>query len=126
MMAAMMNDPVHADCRETIAKLATQVGKMTVQLDMAKWENRWRPMSEHIFPWRHERMIVVAVSSLPLAATEIYRVRCGEHGALFADDMTLSLIEMGWLPYAWRPDDTPALDTEGFEPLREDYLTKGQ
>jgi len=58
------------------------------------------------------------------------RLRCSAVSALsmahifLRDGGMLSLIEQGWIPYAWREDDLPSRDDEKFPPLWTDYLTK--
>lgn len=84
---------------------------------------KWRPMTEHAFPWPHERVLVVAFSR-DGSVTDVLRVRVGEHGAFFPEGNMLSIHEDGWVPFAWREDDTPARDDEKWPPLWTDYLTE--
>ncbi len=83
----------------------------------------WRPMTEHIFPWAHKNIVVVAFARGDEGITDVFRVHVEEHGALFNDWPFLSLHEQGWIPFAWRIDDTPVREDVGFPPLWTDYLT---
>lgn len=85
----------------------------------------WRPMSEHTFPWSHKKLIVVAFDKDSEDVTDVFRVHVGEHGALFNDTPFLSLHEQGWIPFAWRIDDTPEREDTRFPPAWTDYLTEG-
>lgn len=86
----------------------------------------WRPMTEHIFPWNVRDVIVIAVHP---DGTEraIFRCTVAEHGALFEKGGgMISLHEMGWVPYAWQEDNTPARDDAKWPPMLSDYLTEAQ
>lgn len=84
----------------------------------------WRPMTEHVFPWSHEKLIVVAFDKDDPPSIEIFCARVGEHGALFTQGTMLSLHEQRWIPFAWRIDDSPRRDDMAFPPLLTDYLTE--
>lgn len=83
----------------------------------------WRPMSGHVFPWEHRHLIVMAFAADEPTEIEIFRCRCAEHGALFPENTSmLTIIEQGWVPYAWCVDESPARDDEKFPPMWRDYL----
>lgn len=84
----------------------------------------WRPIPERAAPWPHDKIIVAAFSKDDPNATDVFRVRVGEHGALFPYGQMLSLHEDGWIPFAWRIDDTPERDDARLPPLWTDYLTE--
>lgn len=85
----------------------------------------WKPMSEHQFPWEHRDMIVMAFAKDDLADVDIFRCTCAEHGALFPKNTTfLSIIEQGWIPFAWCIDDSPEREDAKFPPMWTDYLTE--
>lgn len=90
--------------------------------------NDWRPMSEHVFPWSHRCVLVMAFGKDDDPANsdglEILRCRVAEHGAMFqVNGGMLSIHEEGWIPFAWRLDDCPARDDAKWPPLWSDYLT---
>lgn len=83
----------------------------------------WRPFTEHVFPWDHEHLIVMAFAHDDPTEVEIFRCRVAEHGALFPENTSfLTILEQGWVPYAWRRDDSPPRDDERFPPMWSDYL----
>ncbi len=85
-------------------------------------ESPWRPMTEHVFPWPHRDMIVMAFD-VKSEGPEIFRCVCAEHGAIFPKrGGMLSLHEEGWVPFAWRVDDAPERDDDKWPPLWTDYL----
>lgn len=82
-------------------------------------------MSEHKFPWRYEHIIIVTFAKDEPAEIEIFRCHVGEHGALFPEGTTfLSVIEQGWIPFAWCEDDSPVRDDKKYPPMWTDYLTE--
>jgi hypothetical protein len=84
----------------------------------------WQPMSANPFPWDHKDVILVAFAKDNPNEIEIFRCVCAEHGAYFPKDGgTLSVIELGWIPFAWREDDSPTPEDEKFPPMWTDYLT---
>ena len=84
----------------------------------------WRPMTEHAFPWDHEDLIIAAFASDDDSSVEVFRCVCAEHGALFPKGGgMLSIIELGWVPFAFCVGDVPERDDVAFPPLRTDYLT---
>ncbi len=87
----------------------------------------WRPMTEHVFPWEHRNLLVVAFHNADPESVDVFRCVCAEHGALFmrAGGM-LSIHEEGWRPFAWRKDDTPTRDDVNLPPLWTDYLTEAE
>lgn len=86
--------------------------------------NDWRPMSEHQFPWPHRDLIVLAFAYNDSNERDVFRCKCAEHGALFIKSSGfLSIIEEGYIPYAWKLDDTPERDDEKLPPMWTDYLT---
>lgn len=87
--------------------------------------SRWRPMTEHAFPWPHTRLIVVAFHRDDLSV-DVLRVRVGEHGAFFPENSMLSIHEDGWVPFSWCEDDCPSRDDAKWPPLWTDYLTENQ
>jgi hypothetical protein len=83
----------------------------------------WRPMSEHKFPWEHHHVILMTFAYDQPSEIAIMRCRVGEHGAFFPVNTTfLTVLEQGWVPYAWCLDDSPARDDDKFPPLYIDYL----
>ena len=85
----------------------------------------WRPMTEHVFPWDHRDIIVAVFASDDVHKIDLLRCHCAEHGALFdIHSGMLSIHEEGFIPFAWRIDDTPERDDNKFPPLLTDYLTK--
>lgn len=85
----------------------------------------WKLMSDNSFPWPHKDVIIVAFAKDAPQEIEIFRCRCGEHGAYFPKHTAMiSLIETGWIPFAFRDDDAPARDDEAFPPMWTDYLTE--
>ena len=87
----------------------------------------WHSMTEHVFPWEYKDLFVAAFYKDEPNEVAVMRCICAEHGALFPkDDGMLSIIEHGWIPFAWREDDTPARDEKKFPPLWTDYLTAAQ
>ncbi len=76
-------------------------------------QDTWQPMSANPFPWNHKDIIVAAFNEddPDEVIVDIFRCRCGEHGAYFPKERgMLSLNEQGWIPFAWKPDDTPQRD----------------
>jgi hypothetical protein len=89
--------------------------------------SEWKPMSANPFPWDHEDVIVMAFARDEPSVVEIFRCTCAEHGAYFPKDGgLLSIIEQGWVPYAWRDDDAPPRDDARYPPMWTDYLTEPQ
>lgn len=85
----------------------------------------WKPMSDNQFPWPHKRVIIAAFNKDCPTEIELIRCHCAEHGAYFPENTTmLSIIEQGWIPYAFKDDDTPARNDETFPPMWTDYLTE--
>lgn len=85
----------------------------------------WRPMSENGFPWEHTDVIIAAYDKEDTEVIEIFRCTCAEHGAYFTKNGGMqSLIELGWIPFAWQVDDIPVLGDPKFEPMLTDYLTE--
>lgn len=85
----------------------------------------WRPMVEHCFPWDVRCVIIVAFARDEPSQIDVFRARVGEHGAFFDwSGSWLSLHEQGWVPFAWREDDTPARDDNSWPPMWNDYLTE--
>ncbi len=85
----------------------------------------WRPMTEHVFPWPDREVIVVAFLKDEPETIDCFRCNSGEHGALFPKDRAfMSLIEDGWIPFAWRVDDIPSRDDKAWPPMWTDYLTE--
>lgn len=83
----------------------------------------WHPMTER--PHDHRTVIVAAFAADDIHEVDVFRCRCGEHGAYFPRDSgMMSINENGWTPFAWRPDDVPSPGDEAFPPMREDYLTR--
>lgn len=94
-------------------------------IDNAKDGQQWRPMTEHVFPWPEKALLVAAFPRDGEPLVDVYRVSVGEHGALFDTPPNfLSLHERGWVPFAWRIDDTPERDDDKWPPLWADYLTR--
>lgn len=86
---------------------------------------RWKPMSENPYPWDHKDVLIVAFDKDAPETRETFRCTCAEHGAYFPKDgFMLSLIEQGWIPFAWCDDDTPERDDVKFPPMMYDYLTE--
>ena len=84
----------------------------------------WRPMSEHKFPWKHRNVILMTFAHDDPGVIDIVRCSVGEHGAFFPANTTfLTVLEQGWVPFAWCVDEAPARDDEKFPPLYRDYLT---
>ena len=87
----------------------------------------WKPMGANPFPWEHENVIIAAFAKDDPKVIEIFRCTCAEHGAYFSKNTEfLSIIEEGWIPFAWRPDDVPARDDAAYPPMWTDYLTEPQ
>lgn len=85
----------------------------------------WQPMSANPFPWKHKDVIVIAFACDDPKTVEIFRCTCAEHGAYFPKDAgMLSIIEQGWVPFAWCADNTPVRNDEKFPPMWTDYLTE--
>jgi len=85
----------------------------------------WKPMTDNPFPWSHEYVIIVAFAKDDPSEIEIFRCQCAEHGAYFSRNSTfLSIIEQGWIPFAFCDDDSPARNDEIFPPMWSDYLTE--
>ncbi len=85
----------------------------------------WRPMTDNSFPWSHKDVILVAFDKDNHNTVQVFRCTCAEHGAYFEKDAgMLSIIEQGWIPFAWQDDNTPTRDDEKFPPMWTDYLTK--
>jgi len=88
---------------------------------------RWRPMSENSFPWPHKDVLILAFDKDNETLIDIFRCRCAEHGAYFPKDGgMLSIIECGWIPFAFCDDDIPERDDAKYPPMRSDYLTQPQ
>lgn len=84
----------------------------------------WKPMTEHVFPWACQNVVVVAFYKDEQNEIDIFQCHVGEHGAFFLNDGgMLSLHEHGWIPFAWRENDMPSRDDAKWPPLWTDYLT---
>lgn len=84
----------------------------------------WRPMSDNAFPWPHQDVLIAAFHEDEPAIVDVFRCRCAEHGAYFIKGGgMLSIIEEGWIPFAFRDDDTPGRDDAALPPMWTDYLT---
>ena len=69
-------------------------------------------------------MIILAFDKDEPNVIQVFRCVCAEHGAYFPKDGgMLSIIEQGWVPFAFCDDDTPSRDDVKFPPMFEDYLT---
>lgn len=85
----------------------------------------WRPMTEHKFPWEHVKLVVAVYDKNNPGEKDLLRVLVAEHGAMFPESGgMLSIHENGWVPYAWKLDDTPEPDSKLWPPLLHDYLTE--
>lgn len=85
----------------------------------------WQPMSANPFPWKHADVILACYDQDNRATVVVFRCTCAEHGAYFVKGGgMLSVIEKGWIPFAWREDDTPTPDDKKFPPMLTDYLTE--
>lgn len=83
----------------------------------------WRPFTEHAPPWKHKHLIVMVFAHDEPTEVEIFRCRVGERGGLFPENTTMhTILEHGWVPYAWKIDDSPSRDDDKFPPLWADYL----
>jgi hypothetical protein len=91
------------------------------------WRNKmteWKPMNANPFPWEHTDVVLAAYDKDNPNIIDLFRCTCAEHGAYFSKSSNmLSIIEEGWIPFAWREDDTPSRDDEKFPPMLTDYLT---
>jgi len=83
-------------------------------------------MTTHVFPWEHKKLIVAAFDEDDPTAVDVFRVHVAEHGALFNDTPFQTLHEQGWIPFAWKIDDTPPRDDDRFTPLWTDYVTSNE
>lgn len=83
----------------------------------------WMPMADNVFPWPYREVLVAAFAKDDPAVTEIFQCRCGEHGAYFARGNMCSLIESGWIPFAFCDDKVPDRQDPAFPPMWHDYLT---
>lgn len=84
----------------------------------------WMPMTANEFPWPHKDVIIVAYHKDSESDIDVFRCTCAEHGAYFLKDGgMLSLNERGWIPFAFRADDTPDHSNPAFPPMLTDYLT---
>lgn len=85
----------------------------------------WKPMSDNQFPWLHKDVIIAAFDKDDPTVIETIRCHCAEHGAYFPKNTTmLSIIEQGWIPFAFCDDDIPTRNDEIFPPMWKDYLTQ--
>lgn len=85
----------------------------------------WHPMSDNSFPWKHKDVIIAAFDKDNPSIVQVFRCKCAEHGAYFAKDGGMTSIhEDGWIPFAFRDDDTPVRDDAKYPPLLTDYLTE--
>lgn len=85
----------------------------------------WKPMSANPFPWEYVDVIIAAYDKDAPNNIEVFRCVCAEHGAYFPKSGgMLSMIEEGWIPFAWCEDDIPACDPSTFPPMLTDYLTE--
>lgn len=83
----------------------------------------WKKMSEHVFPWPHEFVLLAVFDKDDPEVLAVRRVHVAEHGAFFTRDGSwLTILEQGWVPYAWKVDDTPGRDDSEWPPLRRDYI----
>jgi len=82
-------------------------------------------MSANPFPWDHKDVVVAAFDKDDPADIQLFRCHVAEHGAHFDLPLGrfLSINEQGWIPFAWRDDDTPARDDIALPPMWTDYLT---
>jgi hypothetical protein len=78
---------------------------------------KWRPMTEYVSPCPHKDLIVVAFYRDYPSHEDVFRIHVGEHGPVFRSDPTINLYDMGWVPFAWRVDDTPERNDPSFPPL---------
>lgn len=84
----------------------------------------WKPMSDNSFPWPYKDVIIAAFDKDNQSTIELFQCKCAEHGAYFPKNTTmLSIIEQGFIPFAFREDDVPTRDDKLFPPLWSDYLT---
>lgn len=82
-------------------------------------------MRENAFPWEHHDVMIKAFAKHSPMNVELFRCTCAEPGAYFTKDGDLlSIIEQGWVPFAWRDDDSPKRDDAKFPPMWTDYLTE--
>ncbi len=87
--------------------------------------SEWKPMSANPFPWEHTDVMVAAFDKNMPSDVQVFRCVVAEHGAHFPLPRggMISLNEGGWVPFAWRDDDTPARDDAALPPMWKDYLT---
>jgi hypothetical protein len=81
-------------------------------------------MSDNPFPWVHKDVILAVFDKDRPNDVRTIRAHCAEHGAyFFREGGVISVVEEGWVPFAWRIDDVPPRDDAKYPPMWTDYLT---